>query len=155
MKRTVPMKRSVAGKPLGLSFAEVIVTMLILAMGIIPVMTVISRGTEGTVMTRDEIIAHQFASELIDYCQALGYEEIPAPGPIDRLTFADGSVLQIEPRFTRTLKISEAASSEDLPAWPKKYKIVVADVSWTTGGVVRHYYLSGMVHQGRGPGGAP
>lgn len=138
----------------GVSFAEVIVTMLILTMGIIPVMNVISRGTEGTVMTRDEIFAHQFASEMIDYCQALGYDEIPT-GEVKNLTFADGSVLPIDQRFTREVKISETASAEDLPAWPKKYKIVVVDVSWNNGGIIRHYFLSGMIAKGRATGGTP
>ena len=52
------------------------IAVFVLAIGIIPAFYVFSRGTAGTILTRDEILAHSYASELIDYAQALGFDKL-------------------------------------------------------------------------------
>jgi hypothetical protein len=137
----------------GVTFLEVMVVVLILGIGLIPVLQVFSRGNRGTMMTRDEILAHTFAGELIDYAHALGYENLPETTPEGQLVAAitiNDRTLAMDPRFKRVLTVRRNAPTETDADWPYAYKTVKAEILWESGSVRQSFVLTSLVFHGKG-----
>jgi hypothetical protein len=145
------MKRQIRRTTAGLSFAEVMVAVLILGVGLLPALWVFSRSNAGTMMTRDEIIAHSYASSLIDYSHAVGFADLPATPPEGSLLTAislGSRELAVDTRFECRLTVTPVVPEEPDAVWPLAYKTVTADIRWKTGEVAQSHVLTTQVFQG-------
>lgn len=139
----------------GFSLTELIIAILVIAIGAIPVFIMFSQGSTGTIQTRDEMLAYNYAADLIHWCHAQGFEQLPV-GASDRTTLtlnptAGPAVsLAMEPGFTRELTVSEPALAAGTDPWPYRYRVVVARVAWIpAGGIQRELRMSAMVFRGQ------
>lgn len=133
----------------GLSYIEVIIAVFVLAVGLLPAFSVFSRGNQGTMMTRDEILAQTYCSELIDYAQALGFDDL-SPEAFDHRemdTIPGGSL--IDGRFHRFLTVVDKVLAPGNADWPVGYRILQVEVTWTSSGVEQKFALTGLVFKGR------
>lgn len=136
----------------GFSFAEILVTVLVLALGIIPVFLVFSKGSMGTVLSRDEMTAHLYAAELIDWCQSHTFDQLPecSETPKPNLDLGPDCTSQIDSRYRRLMSVKILPTPGGAANWPMQYKVVTADVRWNSQGVDRRFVLTGLLSTGRG-----
>ena len=132
----------------GFSFAEVIVAIMILSIGLLPIFWFFSRTNMGTIKTRDEIMAWQYAAELIDYAKARGYagNDLTDDQGVEIRTITVGDVVsEIEDRFSRRL-IVKALSPDHNSEWPCLYRTLTAEISWMAETRLRSLRLTGLVY---------
>lgn len=152
------------GRTRAFSLTEVLMALLLVACAIIPIFMMFSRGNEGVVRTRDEILAHTYATELLDYAQTLGYDRINSlPGfkftdrfRLDELPIGGGALSKVEPNFARYLTVTHWEPQGSLRNWPMSYRFLTATVEWNSMGVQRFYKMTSLLYRGSlSPGGAP
>ena len=131
---------------LAFSLVEISIVCAILVILLVPVFTLMSKGSSTTVRNRNEILAQQYASNLIAYCNAVPFDN-------DYLKETDGRVIPeldvqnkketTEEGFTRTLTIKDFTNDVS----GDKYKMVSVKVEWQQPGESkkRSVILSGMV----------
>lgn len=127
------------------TFAEVMIAVLVVTIGILPIFIVFTKGSEGTTMTRDEIVAHLLACELIDLGTAKSY---------DGLQIGDHSSESLggsnaDSKFQRNLKVDEIIPSGGWRNWPLSYKVLTARVQWESSGVPRTFVLTSLIYRGK------
>ena len=123
--------------PRGFSFNEVVIAILLIGTAIVPVFHIFSRSAAGTIQTQDEVLAHNYAEELLDFVFTLPKDSpllVPAPElvPVDsaRLTLkTTGGDLPLvtNPKFVRFLSVREP---DNPMKWPYEYKLLVAEIRW-------------------------
>lgn len=147
-------KPSIALSHRGLSLPEVAIAVLVLGLTIAPIFMVMSRGSTGTIQTRDEILAYHYADELLAYLQTRPYND-PDLAVVDRKSFPRFSLprgsgnlqIGIDPtRFERYLTVVERSPGAN---WPWSYKILLSEVNWKTGGLARQIRISALVPKER------
>ncbi len=119
----------------GFSFTEIMIAVLIIGVTLAPMIYVFSRGTSGTIRTRDEVLAYNYATELLDYAQSLKFDEKPFLEEGNRkadeieINGPEGpvAVLKIEPKFERYLTVMVPPVPDGLPF---DYKVLVAEIRW-------------------------
>lgn len=131
----------------GVSFAELAIALLLLGVMVMPVFMMFRQGTSGTLLTRDEILAHGYAAELVNAAKGLGFHhDLLEPGsravPVVPLPDAK----PISERFSRTLTVTEQVDSTTII--PYRYRVLVAVVAWGDGGPARTVRLPGLVFAG-------
>jgi prepilin-type N-terminal cleavage/methylation domain-containing protein len=135
----------------GFSFIELIIAIVIMAIGLIPLMWFFSRSNIGTIRTRDEIYAQQYAAELFDYVTATGFD---AHSPTDEAGIEvpaitiESETTTVEPRFSRRLFIDDLAPAHN-SEWPLQYRTVMVEVSWVADQQNRSLRLTGIMHAPR------
>ena len=137
----------------GFSFVEVLITMLVLAVGILPIFTVFSQGSSGTIRTRDEILAQIYAEELLDYAMARGFtavEPTSSDGDLAPTVVVGDLKTAIDPRFTRKLVVKEVKPADHNDDWPMVYRLVAVIVTWNHEGKLRRFVRSGLLFKGVG-----
>lgn len=115
------------------SFVEIMIAVICLAVVLIPLTTMFSAGSSGTVNNRNHILARQHAANLLDYSYSLAYsDEFLKPGA-DRnavtVSFKAGSddlTLNMESIFSRTISIEEVKPAD----WRYSYKLIKVSVTW-------------------------
>jgi type II secretory pathway pseudopilin PulG len=135
----------------GFSFLEVLAAIIVLGLGIIPVFMVFSRGSQGTIMTRDETQAHQLASEMLDTAIAMGYDHpafLANGGTIEVPATALANIGGGHPRFTRSLNVREVLPGGGIGDWPMSYKVLIATVKWEHSGVKQFFNLTTLLFKG-------
>ncbi len=136
-------------RPAGISLVEVLIALFVLVIGILPAFHVLSQGTMGTTMTRDEILAHAYATEAIDWGYAKGFDAMTAAAFTERdLPAVDGGT-PIDPRFRRVLTVVERTPDRGIADWPLEYRILQARVTWTTAGIDQVFVQTGLLFRGR------
>jgi prepilin-type N-terminal cleavage/methylation domain-containing protein len=132
----------------GFSFVELIVAITIMAIGILPIMWFFSRSNLGTIKTRDEVYAQQYAAELYDYVIASGFNAYEPTGEegidVPSIT-VEGETIAIEERFQRKLIVENLAPAHST-VWPLSYRTVCVEVSWTADQQQRSLRLTGIIH---------
>ena len=58
----------------GFSLAEICIACGVLVTLLVPVFTLMSRSSSGTIRNRNEILAQEFVSNMISYCNLLSYD---------------------------------------------------------------------------------
>lgn len=133
---------------LGFSFVELMVAILILAMGLLPIFWFFSRSNMGTIKTRDEILAQQYAAELIDYAKARGFAANEVTGEegseIREIEIA-GQKTTVEERFVRRLYVKDLRPDHH-SEWPCRYRTVTAEVIWQAETQQRSLCLTGLIY---------
>ncbi len=132
----------------GFSFVELMVAILILAMGLLPIFWFFSRSNMGTIKTRDEILAQQYAAELIDYARARGYAANEVTGEegseIREIEIA-GQKTTVEERFVRRLYVKDLRPDHH-SEWPCRYRTVTAEIRWQAETQQRSLRLTGLIY---------
>ncbi|PKL47758.1 MAG: hypothetical protein CVV42_12105 [Candidatus Riflebacteria bacterium HGW-Riflebacteria-2] len=135
----------------GFSFIELVVAITILAIGLLPIMWFFSRSNMGTIKTRDEIYAQQYAAELFDYVTAGGFAAHSPTGEagieVPSITIEDETTA-IEERFSRRLFVADLSPSHN-SEWPLLYRSVSVEVRWIADQQQRHLKLTGIMHAPR------
>jgi type II secretory pathway pseudopilin PulG len=138
-----------------MTLVEVLICLLLLSAGIVPILYVFSRGTAGSLLTREEIFAHQYAGELIDYFQARGYKHLGPISPegaegtlVPALEFNEQTLTMDSSKFQRRVKIT--APKELTEEWPFSYKVIEVEILWQSDGVDHRYTLGSLVFAGAG-----
>ncbi len=140
-------------KRCGFSFTEILVTVLVTALGVIPVFLVFSKGSMGTMLSRDEMTAHVYAAELIDWCQTHRYDQLAEceSKPVLELKFSDDSTSRMDEKYQRLLTVKAVATPGGAGNWPMQYKILTVSIRWKSQGVDRTFVMTGLLSQGRMP----
>lgn len=133
---------------------EVLMAVIVLGLAMIPLFTVFSKGSAGTVQTRDEVTGTGYVTELLACAQSLSYDD-PFLAPKIRqacqalpLPAVGGETLNkaIDSKFNRFFTVTEIAGGADVPY---SYKVLVAEVNWKSSGISRSLQMSGMVYKGK------
>jgi len=130
------------------SFTELIIAIMVLSAGILPIFWFFSRTNIGTIKTRDEIMAWQYASELLDIAVARGYAANPATDEkgIEVGTISCGGLAtSIDKRFSRRLFVKDLAPGHN-SEWPCRYKTISVEVSWVIDTQPRSMRLTGLIY---------
>jgi len=142
-------------KRFAFTLPEVLIGLLVISCGIIPIFYVFARGNAGTVQTKDEVLAQNYASDLLSYALTKKYDDpFLAEGrhSLDSLTITPKSgapvTLEVEKDFSRFLNVTEWHPPAGMD-WDYSYKIIVAEVVWKSAGVSRKLQLSSLVYQPR------
>lgn len=135
-----------------MSLIEVVIAVFVLAVGIIPVVNVFSQGYVGTILTRDEILAHSYASELIDYAQALGFDQLkPSEYNPKEMPSIPGGVDIDTTKFRRFLTVTGDFLPPGNADWPIDYKVLKAEIKWKSSGIEQYFVLTSLLFKGRKP----
>ena len=79
-------------KRCGFSLVEIVIALVILAVGFFPVYNLFRQGNVGTVNTINETIATNYASDLINFCKDLNQSSIyKATNKQKNISFKDDS----------------------------------------------------------------
>lgn len=136
------------------SITEVMIAVLIIAACLAPIFFVFSKGAAGTQQTRDEVLAYNHATELLDFALSKPFDSSflsvgdKRDANVIEVTPTTGEAftLKIDERFHRTLSVVAPTTPTSVPY---AYKVLVAEVSWNTANVKRHISMTGLVHRTR------
>ncbi len=135
------MKR-IIDKIKGFSFVEITIVTGIMALLSVPIFSLMSKGTSGTFRNRNEILAQQYASNIIAFCNAKEFDDdslkavtdkIITNGDVYEITAGDNKInLDITEDYfnkiaTRTITIKDFDGSDK---WSCKYKLITVKVEW-------------------------
>lgn len=125
-------------KRLGFSLAEVCILCGILGVLLVPVFTLMSRSSSGTIRNRNEILAQMHCSNAIAFCNAIKFDDDFLKACND-VSIAEGLSINLgsdkisldiegedKKLFTRTKSIQDFTQD----TWPYKYKLVSIKVQW-------------------------
>ena len=118
------------------SFVEILVAVICLALVMIPLTTMFSFSSSGTIQNRNDLLARQHAANILDYAYSLAYDdaflEPVSQKSVPMVSFTSGSEvleLGIEDFFTRTVSIEEVKPAD----WKYSYKLIKVKMSWDEG----------------------
>ncbi len=141
----------------GFSIIEICIVCVIMLVVMIPIFTLMSQGNAGTVHNRNEIIARNYAANIIAYLNLLPYNDVK------ELNKAELSSLALENTETnlkidlndlgknfdyfKTLGFNAYVKVSEFNNRFNKYKVVAVTVEWkeTNKKTVNSISLSGMV----------
>ena len=133
----------------GLSLVEVMIALFVLAVGILPIFYVFSQGNLGAMMTRDEIMAHSYAAEIIDFGHAVGFDGMTHAEYPDKEVKSIPGGAEVDSRFRRYLNVVERSPEQGLTDWPIEYRILQARVTWNSSGIEKSFALTSLLFRGR------
>ncbi len=126
----------------GFSLVEICIVCGVLAVLMIPVFAMMSKGSSVTIRNRNEILAQQHALNVINYCNITPYDDdfLKPTGdegrPITdlKINLSNGIVIDMGMQdedfykiASRTIAVKEFNAGD---SWPNKYKIVTVKVQW-------------------------
>ena len=137
----------------GFSIVEICVVVAILTVFLLPVFALMTRGSSGTIRNRNEILAQQYASNYIAYCNVVPFDSDKIVEVNEKVVnelnieLKDGSSINIdktEDIFQRIVSIKDYPDTNDRPY---KYKIVSVKIEWQQVGEKkkRELIMSGLV----------
>jgi hypothetical protein len=120
-------------KSMAFSFVEILIAIICLAMVMIPLTTMFSISSSGTIQNRNDILARQHVANLIDYACCLPYNHSflkPVnEKQVDSVSINSGTeqlALDMESIFTRSISIEEIKPA----GWKYAYKVLKVKVKW-------------------------
>lgn len=138
-------------KTSGFSIIEICIVGVILTVFLVPIFTLMSRGSSRTIHNRNEILAQQYASNYIAYCNVLPFNS----EKLAEVEEKDINELNIELKndvinIDKTEDIFKRfVSIKDFPRTDKRpfnYKVVTVKIEWQQlGEKKREFIMSGLV----------
>ncbi len=135
----------------GFSIIEICIVGVILTVFLVPVFTLMTRGSSRTIHNKNEILAQQYASNIIAYCNVLPFDseklaEVDEKDICELNIELKDDVINIdktEDIFKRFVSIKDFPRTDQRPY---NYKIVTVRVEWQqTGEKKREFIMSGLV----------
>ena len=118
------------------SFVEILVAVVCLAMVMIPLTTMFSFSSSGTIQNRNNLLARQHAANILDYAYSLAYDdgflEPISQKTVPSVSFNSGTEeleLDMQEFFTRTVSVEEVKPVD----WKYSYKLIKVAISWNEG----------------------
>ena len=157
-------KRLLNNKFKAFSLVEITIVCGVLLVLLVPIFNIMSKGNTGTLRNRNEILAQQYASNLIAFCNALKFDD-------DYLKAVENKIVNDEDNNNNKIKAGDydilpsniteeyfkkiATTSisivdfDDLEVWPFRYKLVTVKVEWLQPGEknTRNVTISGIVSE--------
>ncbi len=97
----------------GFSMIEIVISLIILAVGFFPVYNLFRQGSAGTANTVQETVATNYASDLINFCKDLRYTQLKDVGNIqDDTPYSDSQFQTIIDQYRQDPNASEEANTE-------------------------------------------
>ena len=125
----------------GFSIVEICIVCGILTIFLVPIFTLMSRGSSGTIRNRNEILAQQYASNYIAYCNLQPFDseylnETTEEKNIEKLDLKkDGAIFaeidKLEESFARYVSIKDYPKTDEIPY---SYKLITVRVEWKQAG---------------------
>lgn len=133
----------------GISIIEILIGIVFLAVLAGPIMGIFSQSVSGTMMNRDEILASDYAADLISVAETMPYDELPLVENLQmQLMFVPGyKEKPMEEGFKRFVTIKENKSKKNEFY---RYKTIQVEVEWSTGDIVRSIKLASLIVGGEG-----
>ncbi len=137
----------------GLGIPEIAVALLIVGLAMVPIYSMISHGSSGTIQTSQEMQAFVYANNLLEAAKAAtDFDGDPLLQPcqsreIPEILGTHSRRLEPTPmnrRFQRFLTIAE----EQAAGFPYRYKTLMVEVRWDGPGGGKNLKLSGLVFTG-------
>lgn len=127
---------------------------IVLGLTMLPLFMVFSKGSTGTVQTRDEVMGTSYVTELLALAQSLPYDDaflapkVKSPCLTLPLPAIGGEDLgkPIDTRFKRYFTVKELSVGADVPY---TYKVLIAEVDWHSNGIARSLQMTAMVYKGK------
>lgn len=139
------------------SIVEITIAIAILMFLLLPVFTMMTRGSKGTILNRNEILAQQYASNYIAYCNLQPFnseylKETTEERNVPSLDLKKGGsafavIDKLEEGFSRFVSIKDFPDSHEIPY---KYKVITVRVEWQQSGekTRRKVTMCGLVTEG-------
>ncbi len=132
----------------GFSMVEISIVCCVVIVLLVPVFALMSRGSSTTIRNRNEILAQQYASNLIAYCNAVPFDNeylTDSEGKSVPILMVKDKEEKIEDIFTRTLSVSTYLDDVS----NRKYKLVSVKVEWQESGKANKHnvIMSGVVSE--------
>lgn len=127
----------------GFSLVEIMITLVIIGISLMPIYNMFSFGHKRTKTTLSEAMALNYGSDLLDYILAMPYSkipEIPNKVPVDPAVFDTASLPTVNPPFKRIIQILKKQSQIQVNTQNIKtfeYKVIFVSVKWEENGKVR------------------
>ena len=136
----------------GFSLVEICIVCGILAAFLIPVFTLMSKSTSGTIKNRNEILAQQYASNVIAFCNVAPFDS-DILKEADSLVISDtgntlgGIELELPEELKNIAKKTISVKKVNQDKLPYEYKIVTVKVEWQQPGdnKKRNVTITGLV----------
>ena len=146
----------------GFSFVEISIVCFIMLILLIPIFTLMSRGSSVTVRNRNEILAQQYASNVIAYCNALpfndrfiNYEEGVTTKEIEGMLIKDipgqenisiDLPVELGENASKTMTVINYDRTDN---WPYRCKLITVKVEWLQSGETktRNVTMTGLVRE--------
>ncbi len=130
------------------TMVEICLVCGIIFISLVPVFRIMSQGSSTTIYNRNEILAQQYASNLIAYCNAVPFDNeylTDTEGKSVPLLMVKDKEEKIEDKFTRTLSVSTYLDDVS----NRKYKLVSVKVEWKESGEANKHnvIMAGMVSE--------
>lgn len=144
----------------GFSFVEISIVCFILLVLLLPIFTLISRGSSVTVRNRNEILAQQYALNIMAYCNSIPYNN-----DFFKVT-GDEKTKELDKQITVwghddlsidfPVELGETASKtitindfEKNDKWPFRCRLITVKVEWLQPGETktRNVTMTGMVRE--------
>jgi len=137
----------------GMGMVEIAVALLIVGLAMVPIYSMITHGSSGTVQTSQEVQAAIYANNLLEAVKAASdFDDDPLLQPcesreVPELLGTQSRRLEpipMNPRFKRFLSVAE----ERPDGYPYRYKIILAEVRWDGPGGVKSLRIPGLAFAG-------
>ncbi len=140
----------------GFSLVEISIVGAILLIFLIPIVTLMSRGSSGTIRNRNEILAQQYASNYIAYANLQKFDsekmnETTEEKSVEELKLEkNGEIFalidKVDDLFNRYVTIKDFPATDEIPY---NYKVVTVRVEWLQPGekTKRSVTMSGLVNE--------
>ena len=126
----------------GFSLIEICIACIVLAVILIPVFTLLSKGNAGTLHNRNEILAREYAANIIAFYNLKQYDEVkePSADELNSMTLEsedknfkiDLNDLGYNFEALRNLNLNTDVKIEEFnsDSWAYKYKFISVTVEW-------------------------
>lgn len=127
-----------------ISLIETLMAIVFLLAIIGPIAGLFSQSVFGTILNRDEMLANDYAADLMSIARALPYDELPVVERmhLNYMVVDNYSEKELEPGFNRYITISEFTSVDSSQF---DYKVITVEVEWKSSGVKRSISMPGLI----------
>lgn len=133
----------------GVSLVEALVAIAFLMVILGPLINLFSQSVAGTILNRDEMLANDYAADLIAVARTLPYHDLPV---VERLNLnymvADNYAEKpLEEGFNRYMSVIEFT---DVPNSVFQYKVIIVEIEWDSSGITRSIKMPAITKKVRG-----
>lgn len=153
-------------KKAGFSIVEICMACVILLILLIPIFTLMSKGTSGTVHNKNEFCAKQLAANIIAYCNLIPFnspEISEGEDILDKLKLNSEenelinlnenkiiNIADVDKSFLKLIKVKKVSIKDiEFAELPNRYKYITVRIEWLESGKTQNNFIemSGMIKE--------